>query len=83
VLIAEERGGYGLTIVIEHGNQLATLYGHMSSFAVKPGDLVQRGQIIGAVGSTGLSTGPHCHWEVRVLGTPIDGTPYLNTFPEP
>lgn len=82
VLLAEERGGYGLTIVIDHGNQLATLYGHMSRLDVKPGQLVGRGQVIGAVGSTGLSTGPHCHWEVRVKGLPIDGTPYLSTVPE-
>lgn len=83
VLLAEERGGYGLTVVIDHGNRLATLYGHMSRLDVKPGDLVARGQTIGAVGSTGLSTGPHCHWEVRLLGLPIDGRPYLNTTPEP
>jgi murein DD-endopeptidase MepM/ murein hydrolase activator NlpD len=83
VLLAEERGGYGLTVVIDHGNQLATLYAHMSRLDVKPGDLVARGQTIGLVGSTGLSTGPHCHWEVRVLGLPVDGTPYLNTTPEP
>lgn len=82
VLLAEERGGYGLTVVIDHGNQLATLYGHMSRLDVRPGDLVQRGQTIGLVGSTGLSTGPHCHWEVRVLGLPVDGRPYLNTTPE-
>jgi murein DD-endopeptidase MepM/ murein hydrolase activator NlpD len=79
VLVAEERGGYGLTVVIDHGNQLATLYGHMSRLDVRPGDLVTRGQQIGLVGSTGLSTGPHCHWEVRVLGLPVDGRPYLNT----
>jgi murein DD-endopeptidase MepM/ murein hydrolase activator NlpD len=83
VLVASEQGGYGLTVVIDHGNQLATLYGHMSRLDVKPGDLVQRGQQIGLVGSTGVSTGPHCHWEVRVLGLPVDGTPYLNTTPEP
>jgi murein DD-endopeptidase MepM/ murein hydrolase activator NlpD len=82
VVLAEDRGGYGLTVVIDHGNQLATLYGHMSSLAVKPGDVVTRGATIGAVGSTGLSTGPHCHWEVRVLGLPVDGTPYLSTAPE-
>jgi murein DD-endopeptidase MepM/ murein hydrolase activator NlpD len=82
VLVAEERGGYGLTVVIDHGNQLATLYAHMSRLDVKPGDLVARGQVIGLVGSTGLSTGPHCHWEVRVLGLPVDGSPYLNTTPE-
>lgn len=83
VILAEERGGYGLTVVIDHGNRLATLYGHMSRLDVRPGQLVQRGQPIGLVGSTGLSTGPHCHWEVRVLGLPVDGTPYLNTTPEP
>ncbi len=82
VLVAEERGGYGLTVVIDHGNQLATLYGHMSRLDVRPGDLVSRGQQIGLVGSTGLSTGPHCHWEVRVLGLPVDGRPYLSTLAE-
>ncbi len=82
VVLADERGGYGLTVVIDHGSQLATLYGHMSSFAVRPGDFVRRGDTIGTVGSTGLSTGPHCHWEVRVLGVPVDGTPYLSTAPD-
>jgi murein DD-endopeptidase MepM/ murein hydrolase activator NlpD len=82
VVLAEERGGYGNAVVVDHGNQLATLYGHMSAFAVKPGDVVTRGQIIGQVGATGLATGPHCHWEVRVLGLPVDGTPYLSTTPE-
>jgi murein DD-endopeptidase MepM/ murein hydrolase activator NlpD len=82
VVLAEERGGYGLTVVIDHGNRLATLYGHMSRLDVRPGDVVTRGQAIGAVGSTGLSTGPHCHWEVRLLGLPIDGRPYLNMTPE-
>ncbi|WP_208029222.1 peptidoglycan DD-metalloendopeptidase family protein [Rhabdothermincola sediminis] len=82
VLLAEERGGYGLTVVIDHGNQLATLYGHMSALGVKAGDAVARGDVIGAVGSTGLSTGPHCHWEVRVLGVPVDGTPYLSRSPD-
>jgi murein DD-endopeptidase MepM/ murein hydrolase activator NlpD len=82
VVLAEERGGYGLTVVIDHGNQLATLYGHMSALGVKVGDVVARGDVIGAVGSTGLSTGPHCHWEVRVLGLPVDGTPYLSRSPD-
>lgn len=78
VVLAEDRGGYGLTVVIDHGNTLATLYGHLSALAVRAGDVVARGDVIGAVGSTGLSTGPHCHWEVRVLGLPVDGTPYLS-----
>lgn len=83
VVVASEQGGYGNTIVIDHGNTLATLYGHMSELHVQVGDVVQRGQVVGLVGSTGQSTGPHCHWEVRVLGLPVDGMPYLNTNPEP
>jgi murein DD-endopeptidase MepM/ murein hydrolase activator NlpD len=77
VVFAEDRGGYGLTVVIDHGNTLATLYAHMSSFAVRPGDLVERGDVLGGVGSTGLSTGPHLHWEVRSMGQPVDPAPYL------
>ncbi len=83
VVLAAEQGGYGNTIVIDHGNQLATLYGHMSRLDVGEGDVVTRGQVIGLVGSTGQSTGPHCHWEVRVLGLPVDGRPYLDPTPEP
>jgi murein DD-endopeptidase MepM/ murein hydrolase activator NlpD len=81
VVFAEERGGYGLTVLVDHGNQLATLYAHLSSFAVGPGDPVRRGDVLGTVGSTGLSTGPHVHWEVRVLGTPVSGLPYLAREP--
>lgn len=83
VVIAAEQGGYGNTIVIDHGNTISTLYGHMAELHVRPGDVVTRGQVIGLVGSTGRSTGPHCHWEVRVMGLPVDGTPYLDTTPEP
>lgn len=83
VVLAEERGGYGNAVVIDHGNTLATLYGHMSSFAVKAGDVVRRGDVIGLVGSTGRSTGPHCHWEVRVNGTRVEGSPYLDKTREP
>lgn len=83
VVIAQEQGGYGNAIVIDHGNTLSTLYGHMSQLDVAVGDVVERGQVIGLVGSTGQSTGPHCHWEVRVLGVPVDGTPYLDRTVEP
>jgi murein DD-endopeptidase MepM/ murein hydrolase activator NlpD len=60
--------GYGNHVVINHGNGYTTLYGHMSRMAVKPGDIVKRGQIIGYVGSTGLSTAPHVHYEVLKNG---------------
>lgn len=83
VVSADERGGYGLAVVIDHGNRLATVYAHMSAFAVQAGDEVRAGDVIGAVGSTGMSTGPHCHWEVRVDGLPVDGTPYLRPADPP
>lgn len=72
VVLAEVRGGYGNTTVIDHGHSLGTLYGHQSQIAVKPGQLVQRGDLIGFVGSTGLSTGPHLHFETRVRGMAIN-----------
>lgn len=60
--------GYGYHIVVDHGNGIQTLYAHLSRFAVRAGDTVSRGQLIGYVGSTGNSTGPHLHFEVRVRG---------------
>ncbi len=72
VLIAGVQGGYGNTVVIDHGFSLGTLYGHQSRIDVKPGQFVRRGDPIGAVGSTGLSTGPHLHFETRLKGVPTD-----------
>lgn len=72
VVLAEVRGGYGNTTVIDHGHSLGTLYGHQSRIVVTPGQIVQRGDLIGFVGSTGLSTGPHLHFETRVRGMPIN-----------
>lgn len=72
VVFAGERGGYGNTVVIDHGHSLGTLYGHQSRLNVSTGDLVVRGQVIGYVGSTGLSTGPHLHFETRIKGLPVD-----------
>lgn len=70
-------GGYGNAIVISHGGGIATLYAHQSRLAVSAGSSVSRGQVIGYVGSTGMSTGPHLHFEVRVNGTPVDAARYL------
>jgi murein DD-endopeptidase MepM/ murein hydrolase activator NlpD len=71
-------GGYGNLTVIDHGNGLATAYGHQSQLAVSSGQTVSRGQVIGYVGSTGHSTGPHLHFEVRVNGAPNDPLSYLS-----
>lgn len=77
VVIASDQSGYGNCTVIDHGNGLATLYGHQSRYNVEIGDKVTRGQVIGFVGSTGHSTGPHLHWEVREFGQPVDPVPFL------
>lgn len=69
--------GYGNCIIIDHGGALGTLYGHQSVLIAKEGDTVIRGQVIGLVGSTGYSTGPHLHWEVRVLGNVVDPAPFI------
>lgn len=69
--------GYGRTVLIDHGNGISTLYGHMSAFAVSPGQLVHRGDTVGYVGSSGRSTGPHLHYEVRIFNTPVNPHRYL------
>lgn len=72
VLRAGPYGGYGLATIVDHGNGLATLYAHQSRFVVSAGDQVSQGDIIGYVGSTGYSTGPHLHFETRINGQPHD-----------
>ena len=77
VIYAQWYGGYGNTVIVDHGSGFTTLYGHTEGFYVAEGATVKKGQPIAAVGSTGLSTGPHLHFEVRQNGEPIDPVPYL------
>ena len=77
VIYAQWYGGYGNAVIVDHGSGITTLYGHTEGFYVAEGATVQKGQPIAAVGSTGLSTGPHLHFEVRQNGEPIDPAPYL------
>ncbi len=74
VILAGRKGGYGNTIVLQHGSRYRTLYAHMQGFAkgVRTGGTVKQGQIIGYIGTTGLSTGPHLHYEFQVNGTHVD-----------
>ena len=72
VVMAGVNSGYGNCVMIDHGNGYKTLYGHMSSIAVTNGQTVSQGDTIGYVGSTGVSTGPHCHYEVWKDGSRID-----------
>ena len=70
-------GGYGKMVEIDHGNGFATRYGHMSEIEVKVGQQIKIGQIIGRVGSTGRSTGPHLHYETRIDGDAVDPQKFL------
>lgn len=77
VVSVEMHPAYGNTMELDHGNDLRTLYAHASRIDMKPGDLVKRGQIIGAVGTTGRSTGPHLHFEVHHKGVPQNPAKFL------
>jgi len=81
VVKAEWANGYGNVIYLSHGYGFSTRYGHLSSYAVKPGQRVKRGDILAYVGSTGRSTGPHLHYEVRINDNPVNPLAYiLNAF---
>ena len=77
VTYAGWEGGYGRLVVLEHGYGFSTRYGHCSRLNVKVGDEVKQGQVIGYIGSTGNSTGSHCHYEVRIHGMAVDPMKYL------
>lgn len=74
---SEYAGAYGNLVVVSHGEQTETRYAHLSGILVREGDAVLRGGTLGTVGSTGLSTGPHLHFELRVAGSPVDPAPWL------
>jgi murein DD-endopeptidase MepM/ murein hydrolase activator NlpD len=77
VIIAARQRGYGNVVYVDHGAGLTTRYGHLSAIDVHVGDVVMRGQVIGKVGSTGRSTGPHLHYEVRINNQPVNPKQYL------
>jgi murein DD-endopeptidase MepM/ murein hydrolase activator NlpD len=77
VIYAGTMNGYGNVVIIDHGGGFSTLYGHQSRLGSSRGQVVSQGQVIGYVGSTGHSTGPHCHFEIRVNGSPRNPRPYL------
>ncbi len=77
VVKAGSQGGYGNLIEIDHGNGLTTRYGHLSKIQVKVGDIIQRGQLIGLIGTTGRSTGPHLHYELRLNDKAINPRRFL------
>jgi murein DD-endopeptidase MepM/ murein hydrolase activator NlpD len=77
VVLARSNGGYGLNIMIDHGGGVISVYGHSSALKVKEGQIVEAGQLIGLVGSTGYSFGCHLHLEIRVDGKQTDPLPWL------
>lgn len=77
VILSKWNGGYGNCVIIDHGQGISTLYGHNSVLLVREGETVTKGQVISRSGNTGLSTGPHLHFEVRKDGVPVDPLTYL------
>jgi murein DD-endopeptidase MepM/ murein hydrolase activator NlpD len=77
VIHAGPMGGYGIMVEIDHGNGLTTRYAHMSEALVEEGQEVAQGALVGRIGSTGRSTGPHLHYEVRIDGEPVDPERFL------
>ena len=82
VTFAGRKGGYGKAVEITHGNGIMTRYAHLSRIDVKPGQLIEAGAILGGLGSTGRSTGPHLHFEVRINNRAVNPRPFLETAPD-
>lgn len=81
VIYAGLSGGYGNHVIVDHGNGFKTVYGHSSKLLVKAGQIVKKGQKIALVGSTGISTGPHLHFEIRIADTAVDPVKYVEFKP--
>ena len=79
VRLSEFVKGYGRAVIIDHGNGITTLYGHLSRFAVQDDQFVRRGQVIGYVGDSGRSTGPHLHYEVRIHDAPVNPYKFMRS----
>ena len=77
VIFSEFENGYGRLVKVDHGGGMITYYAHLSRSFVRPGQELRRGELVGAVGTTGRVTAPHLHYEVRTNGTPINPYPYL------
>lgn len=78
VTLAKYSKTYGEYIVVEHKNGYSTIYAHLHKYSIQLGDMVKKGQVIGLTGTTGRSTGPHLHYEVRINGTPVNPSGYLS-----
>jgi len=77
IIATGKDGAYGLTVNIDHGSGIVTVYAHLHSIVVKEGQSVSRGELVGYMGSTGRTTGPHLHYEVRLSGIPVDPMRYI------
>jgi len=77
IIKAQKNGGYGNYVEIDHGNGYHTVFGHMQNYLVKKGEYVEQGQVIGQVGSTGRSTGPHLHYEIRLNNKPVNPSKFM------
>lgn len=77
VVFAQFKGGFGNLVLVDHGSNLITAYAHLSSLGVSQGQSIQAGESVGSVGCTGNCTGPHLHFEVRVLGVAYNPRQYL------
>jgi murein DD-endopeptidase MepM/ murein hydrolase activator NlpD len=81
VIAAGYDGGFGLKIAIDHHNGYQTWYAHLKEIDVEPGEAVTKGKVIGAVGMTGETTGPHVHYQIMKDGAPVDPQPYIEGVP--